>query len=50
MMFENTHGLASDGLVGPKVWRELVADALAGKRRDAAATPMSSCTATSRSR
>jgi peptidoglycan hydrolase-like protein with peptidoglycan-binding domain len=34
MMFESTHGLVSDGLVGPKVWRELVADALGGKRRD----------------
>ena len=34
MMFESTHGLAVDGLVGPKVWRELVGDALAGKRRE----------------
>ena len=50
MMFENTHGLAADGLVGPKVWRELVADALAGKRRDGRLHATSSCTATCRSR
>ena len=34
MMFESTHGLAVDALVGPKVWRALVGDAVAGKRRD----------------
>ena len=38
MMFESTHGLAVDGLVGPKVWRELVGDALAGKRRESGYT------------
>jgi peptidoglycan hydrolase-like protein with peptidoglycan-binding domain len=38
MMFENMHGLAADGLAGPRVWREIVADALAGKRRDAGYT------------
>jgi L,D-transpeptidase catalytic domain len=32
MMFESTHDLAVDGLPGPKVWRALVGDALAGKR------------------
>ncbi len=30
MMFENTHGLAVDGLVGPRVWHALIADAVAG--------------------
>jgi peptidoglycan hydrolase-like protein with peptidoglycan-binding domain len=38
MMFENTHSLVSDGLVGPKVWRDVVADAFAGKRRAAGYT------------
>jgi L,D-transpeptidase catalytic domain len=33
MMFEDTHGLAVDGLIGPKVWSALIGDALAGKRR-----------------
>jgi hypothetical protein len=33
MMFEDTHGLAVDGLPGPKVWRALIGDALAGKRK-----------------
>jgi peptidoglycan hydrolase-like protein with peptidoglycan-binding domain len=32
MMFENTHGLAVDGLVGPRVWHALIADAVAGTR------------------
>ena len=35
MMFEDTHGLAVDGLPGPKVWRTLIGDAIAGKRRTA---------------
>ena len=33
MMFEDTHGLAVDGLSGPRVWRALIGDAIAGKRR-----------------
>jgi hypothetical protein len=33
MMFEHTHGLAVDAVAGPNVWRALLADALAGKRR-----------------
>jgi hypothetical protein len=32
MMFEHDHGLAVDGLVGPRVWRTLLGDAIAGKR------------------
>ncbi len=32
MMFENTHGMAVDGLAGPAVWSALISDALAGKR------------------
>jgi L,D-transpeptidase catalytic domain len=31
MMFEDTHGLAVDGLIGPKVWSALISDAIAGK-------------------
>ena len=34
MLFEDTHGLAVDGFAGPKVWRALIGDALAGRRRD----------------
>ena len=34
MMFEDTHGLAVDGLAGPAVWHALIGDALAGKRLD----------------
>jgi L,D-transpeptidase catalytic domain len=34
MMFEDQHGLDVDGFVGPKVWRALLMDVLAGKRRD----------------
>jgi len=34
MMFEDTHALDVDGFVGPKVWRALLADTLAGTRRD----------------
>lgn len=33
MMFEDTHGLAVDAFAGPRVWRALLADAIAGKRR-----------------
>jgi hypothetical protein len=33
MAFENSHGLSVDGLAGAKLWRALLADALAGKRR-----------------
>jgi hypothetical protein len=32
MMFEDEHGLAVDGIAGPRVWRALIADAVAGKR------------------
>jgi len=32
MMFESTHGMAVDGLAGPKVWAALISDVLAGKR------------------
>ena len=31
MMFEHEHDLSVDGIVGPKVWQALLADALAGK-------------------
>jgi len=34
MLFEDTHGLTVDGFAGPKVWRALIADAVAGRRRD----------------
>jgi hypothetical protein len=33
MRFEDTHGLAVDGFAGPKVWRALIADEVAGRRR-----------------
>src|SRR5207248_4060923 len=33
MMFEHSHGLAVDALAGARVWQELLADAIAGKRR-----------------
>jgi len=33
MMFEDSHGLAVDGLAGVRVWQTLLADAIAGKRR-----------------
>ncbi len=33
MMFQHEHGLTVDGFAGPHVWRALLADALAGKRR-----------------
>jgi hypothetical protein len=35
MRFEDDHGLATDGVAGPQVWRELLRDDLAGKRSDA---------------
>jgi hypothetical protein len=34
MMFEHDHGLAADGLAGAKVWAALIADAIAGERRN----------------
>jgi peptidoglycan hydrolase-like protein with peptidoglycan-binding domain len=34
MMFQDTHGLQVDGFAGADVWRELIADTVAGKRRD----------------
>jgi peptidoglycan hydrolase-like protein with peptidoglycan-binding domain len=34
MMFEHDHGLAVDALAGPHVWEQLLAAAIAGKRRD----------------
>lgn len=34
MMFEHDHGLAADGLAGTNVWAALIADSIAGKRRD----------------
>jgi hypothetical protein len=33
MMFQHDHELAVDGVAGPHVWRTLLADAIAGKRR-----------------
>jgi L,D-transpeptidase catalytic domain len=33
MMFEDTHGLDVDAFAGTKVWRALLADAIAGRRR-----------------
>ena len=35
MMFEHTHGLVVDGFAGTHVWHVLLADAIAGTRRDA---------------
>jgi hypothetical protein len=32
MRFENEHGLATDGVAGPQVWRALIHDDLAGRR------------------
>ncbi len=34
IMFEDTHALTVDGFAGPRVWQALIADAVAGKRRD----------------
>ena len=33
MMVEDTHDLAVDGFAGPNVWRALIGDAVAGRRR-----------------
>lgn len=33
MMFQDEHHLAVDGIAGPRVWHDLLADAVAGKRR-----------------
>ncbi|HZS23676.1 MAG TPA: L,D-transpeptidase family protein [Gaiellaceae bacterium] len=33
MMFQDEHGLVVDGIAGPKVWRAVLADAVAGKHR-----------------
>jgi hypothetical protein len=35
MRFENVHGMATDGVAGPQVWRALLQDDLAGRRNDA---------------
>jgi L,D-transpeptidase catalytic domain len=35
MRFEDEHGLATDGVAGPHVWRALIHDDLAGRRYDA---------------
>lgn len=35
MMFQDTHRLVVDALVGPRVWQALIADAIAHKRRSA---------------
>ena len=35
MRFEDEHGLATDGVAGPQVWRALIHDELAGRRYDA---------------
>src|SRR5207253_9484465 len=34
MTFQDTHGLTVDGFAGADVWRALISDAVAGKRRD----------------
>jgi len=34
MMFEDSHGLDVDGFAGARVWQAVIADAIAGKRRD----------------
>ncbi|MGD0167023.1 MAG: L,D-transpeptidase [Gaiellaceae bacterium] len=33
MMFEDTHNLAVDGLTGPRVWKALISDVIAHRRR-----------------
>jgi peptidoglycan hydrolase-like protein with peptidoglycan-binding domain len=33
MMFQDEHDLVVDGIAGPRVWRAVLADAVAGKRR-----------------
>jgi hypothetical protein len=35
MRFENVHGMATDGVAGPQVWRALIHDDMADKRYDA---------------
>ncbi len=35
MRFENQHGLGTDGVAGPQVWRALIHDDLAGRRYEA---------------
>jgi hypothetical protein len=35
MRFEDAHGMATDGVAGPQVWRALLHDDLAGRRSDA---------------
>ena len=35
MTFEDEHGLATDGIAGPAVWRDLLRDALANQRHTA---------------
>jgi L,D-transpeptidase-like protein len=35
MRFENVHGMGTDGVAGPRVWRALMEDDLAGRRSDA---------------
>jgi peptidoglycan hydrolase-like protein with peptidoglycan-binding domain len=35
MMFQDEHNLTVDGFAGPRVWKALLADAIAGKRRSA---------------
>jgi L,D-transpeptidase catalytic domain/Putative peptidoglycan binding domain len=35
MRFEQEHGMATDGVAGPQVWRALIHDDLAGRRSDA---------------
>ena len=35
MRFEDEHGLPTDGVAGPQVWRALIRDDLAGRRYDA---------------
>jgi hypothetical protein len=35
MRFEDVHGMATDGVAGPQVWRALMKDDLAGRRSDA---------------
>jgi peptidoglycan hydrolase-like protein with peptidoglycan-binding domain len=35
MRFQNVHGMATDGVAGPQVWRALMHDDMAGRRSDA---------------
>lgn len=34
MMFQDTHGLTVDALAGPRFWKQLLADEIAGRHRD----------------